>query len=467
MRSKWAEEEAVALTPIPEEASPSRHMDDMAWFAESARPGPTPTDAAIGETVAESVEGVALSSPPARAAAEEEGAGGACGPYAEDMPLSLGGLPEDLLHLQYQLSREVCLMAERLQRLECKVHSAASGYLETQLGKIMDAGRRDAEQRRELAETFASALQEERDARLRESREVRAVLADLSQAVAQPRPTTTTSEGQRGGGSFDDVVVEMARIRADEVNRISQAADAEWSAFSESVKGLGARMLEDLSEQHTQAALDLADRHLEAAKALDARSGEIAQLGVDLRYETLESRAKSQREVTETVRNILEDLLKDRIGQALNESLERAQEPLVDRLSATSSAAVCSGSAVVLLGPTSGSVGTTCCSVGEEDLNRTGLTGGDAVQTHMHAESSSGSRPVLSGGGGFYVAEADVQTADPLCLSSRSTACSRSGGGGDHPPSARPTAKVWGLEFLKENGGLTTPARDHFAPVNM
>merc|ERR1719422_317379 len=78
-------------------------------------------------------------------------------------------MPGDVLKFQLQLSREMCLISERLQCLECKVHSSADGYLEAQLGQVMDAGRRDAEQRRELAETFAAALQEERDARLNET----------------------------------------------------------------------------------------------------------------------------------------------------------------------------------------------------------------------------------------------------------------------------------------------------------
>jgi len=178
------------------------------------------------------------------ASSEEELVADACG-----LPQLRGGsphadTPEGFLQFHLQLSREVCLLAERLENLEHRVHSSSVGsYVEAQLGEVVDAGRRDAEQRRELAATFASALQEEREARISDMSELRASLADMSQAAE----------------------ASLARVGAAEVKRVSEAAGAEWAAFAESVRGLGERMLEDLSEQHAQAALDLADRHREAA----------------------------------------------------------------------------------------------------------------------------------------------------------------------------------------------------------
>merc|ERR1712048_1167586 len=82
-----------------------------------------------------------------------------------------------------------------------------------------------------------------------------------------------------------------AEVLSSQVEVLSNAANAEWTAFSQSNKDLCARLLDDLSEKHARAALDLADRHMEAARALDARADELSELTERLRNEAFEFRA--------------------------------------------------------------------------------------------------------------------------------------------------------------------------------
>merc|ERR1719203_1801586 len=110
---RWAEDGPAALTPIPEEVSPNRTMDDMAWLASGLKAGETPVSS--GQS-------------------EEE--------LIADLPMQLRGgvprsphadTPEGFLQFHLQLSREVCLLAERLENLERRVHSsAADAYVEAQ-----------------------------------------------------------------------------------------------------------------------------------------------------------------------------------------------------------------------------------------------------------------------------------------------------------------------------------------------
>mmetsp|Transcript_33861 Transcript_33861/g.60881 ORF Transcript_33861/g.60881 Transcript_33861/m.60881 type:complete len:80 (-) Transcript_33861:1-240(-) len=65
--------------------------------------------------------------------------------------------------------REVSHISDRVQRLEFEIRSPARQCLEAQMATILEAGRRDAEQRRELATVFAKALEEERDGRILET----------------------------------------------------------------------------------------------------------------------------------------------------------------------------------------------------------------------------------------------------------------------------------------------------------
>mmetsp|Transcript_69268 Transcript_69268/g.224710 ORF Transcript_69268/g.224710 Transcript_69268/m.224710 type:complete len:416 (-) Transcript_69268:177-1424(-) len=200
---------------------------------------------------------------------------------------------QDQQHHPWDLSREVQLLAERLWHLERQVVGRMGNlhYLEGHIAKIVDGCRQDAEQRQEMAAHFAASLLEERQSRLQEVQEIRALVVGAGLAEARQ----------------DEWASRLASAGAAEMAWIKQAAAAEISALAASVKVLGRRISEDLSEQHAQAALDLADRHLEAATALDARSGEIATLVAGLRRDVVELRGQLCEEVFDIARAGLEE----------------------------------------------------------------------------------------------------------------------------------------------------------------
>lgn len=415
MGTHWAEDEPGVLAPIPEEeVSPSRINDDMSWLAAGMTAS---TSGSEDELIADCPEAVLL-------AQHAAGQG-------------------QLLQCQLYISREVCLMRERLQRLECKVHSDSGVHLEAGLSSIVEAGRRDAEQRRELAETFAAALQEERDARHGEIDELRAALVDMAQVCAQERPAEMVES------PVSELTQDLARVGAAEVDRVSQAAGAEWSAFSASLRGLGARLLEDLSEQHTQAALDLADRHLEAARALDARSEEICQLGDSLRQEVVEIQAGLRTEVLDLVHMVLDDILKGHrdASDTLHGSMEMSAELKGEGTNSYH------GSSVTV----------ATCATASPLGERISLASGEFPAVHVAPEMAIPCAQELQ-------ARSEEEAVETIIVETMAEkpqgsavpahllrAAARNG-----PvqlvskvrPMARPVAKVWGLEFLKESGCL-------------
>lgn len=176
--------------------------------------------------------------------------------------------------LHQVLVAEMRSLSDRLARLEHEVRSPARGCLESQIATILEAGRRDAEQRRELATVFAKALEEEREGRIMETTELRASVQELSQAAKAaslevPRQVATENEQS---------VAEASKVRLDAIKRLCD------------------QLAEELAEQHTRAALDLVDRHMEAAKALDARSAELLEITESFRREAAHLRHEIREE---------------------------------------------------------------------------------------------------------------------------------------------------------------------------
>lgn len=159
-------------------------------------------------------------------------------------------------------------LSDRLARLEHEVRSPARGCLESQIATILEAGRRDAEQRRELATVFAKALEEEREGRIMETSELRASILGLNQAAKAVSPEVP----HQAATENEESVAEASRVRLDAVKRLCD------------------QFAEELAEQHTRAALDLVDRHMEAAKALDARSAELLEITASFRREAAQIR---------------------------------------------------------------------------------------------------------------------------------------------------------------------------------
>lgn len=444
----WAEEDPAAMEPavlpsIPEEGSPSSRLVEEATWASGCNGSPGDTPGSEEELIADCPAGYC----------------GACPPqgFAQH-----AAVPSEYLQMQLQLSRELCLLGERLQRLECKAQGAAESHLEAQLAQVVEAGRRDAEYRRELAETFAAALQEERDARLGDMSDLHDALKEMSQA-----------KSIEGASHVGRLAADIARAGAEEADRVARVAGAERDALAESLRGLGARLLEDLSEQHTQAALDLADRHLEAARALDARSAEVGQLAASLtasvREEAKELQGMLRGEVTESVRTALAELLRD-LGLTARQD-HREDSPLVH------CGEVCGidGSVVALLPERAnsyhGSSVTTCFPSGDEEQSAAvGTFQSDChasvAATECSAEScaaddgaqAEGVVGTLAGEAvrlslGEYVDGTQIAAPLLLCNPAVRDGTSEFTTKGK-PLSARPVAKVWGLDFLKESGCL-------------
>lgn len=202
------------------------------------------------------------------------------------------------------LMREMSRLSERLDRIEAEVRSNTRGGMEVQLEKLLEAGKKDAEQRRELATVFAKALEEERNARLVETRSLRVALADVAGAASLVA-AASCREGAAGPTLDEaqvrekmDALVEeecaklapmvkehLDAIFEEESARLVQVADSAWEKLAESLASLHAKLAEDLTEQSTQATLELVDRHMEAAKALDERASSAMDLFRRLRAE--------------------------------------------------------------------------------------------------------------------------------------------------------------------------------------
>lgn len=202
---------------------------------------------------------------------------------------SLGQMGADVLDvskLQTLVMGEMKRMNEHVQRLEdeLRASNAQVTCFETQLTKLAEVGRRDAVQRLELAANFARALQEERAARQEETAFLRAALAkEANKAAAQAATAVTVAEVACGA---------VAR------------ADAQCLA------DLQQRFSESLSQQHAQVALDVAERHVEAARALDARATEVTELADGMQRQASEFRMSLTKEVADIVCPILEEHLK-------------------------------------------------------------------------------------------------------------------------------------------------------------
>merc|ERR1711920_1101811 len=82
------------------------------------------------------------------------------------------------------------------------------------------------------------------------------------------------------------------------------------SSFSSDLADVQRQLTETLYQQHTQVALDVADRHMEAAKALDARATEVAELAERIQRQASDFRASLTKEVSDIVCPILEEHLK-------------------------------------------------------------------------------------------------------------------------------------------------------------
>lgn len=185
--------------------------------------------------------------------------------------------------LHHVLMREVSSLSERVARLEFELRSPARGFLEAQIVTIIDAARRDEEQRRELAQTVFKAMEEEREIRMAETGDLRASIAQLASSYSNLEALGSNLMPRREG-----------------------TGQATEEAFAQ-LHSTFAKMAEDLAEQHTRAALDLVDRHMEAAQALDARAAEVAELSAAFRREVEDFRAALQRDVVEVVHSTLDD----------------------------------------------------------------------------------------------------------------------------------------------------------------
>jgi len=171
------------------------------------------------------------------------------------------------LHLY--LMREMATFVERLRRIEQEVCISARGRLE-----LTAMVRHEEERREELATTFSKALDAERDARSLEHRELRAAVLEIAASIL---PGGLPSFGTKKSGGVD-LPAWCAETVAQEREHIVGLSRSEQAVLARTCRDHRQRLLEDINEKHIHAALDLADRHTEAASALDARFEEILEL---------------------------------------------------------------------------------------------------------------------------------------------------------------------------------------------
>lgn len=191
----------------------------------------------------------------------------------------------DVSELHALLLREVTRLNGRVQQVEEELDSTKTqaASLESQLNKMAEVSRRDAVQRLELAANFARALQEERAARQEETAFLRAALAtEADKAATQAANAVAVAEA---------------------------ACAAVARADAQGLADMNQRFCESLQQQHAQVALDVAERHMEAARALDARATEVAELVESVQRQASGFKASLTKEVADVVCPILEEHL--------------------------------------------------------------------------------------------------------------------------------------------------------------
>jgi len=186
---------------------------------------------------------------------------------ADEPTTGLGGCNSPEASELQEVLALIAGLVQQVQRVEQDLHA----HLDTQLTSL---SLREELERRELGRLFADALDMERKVRVQKMAELHKSVANSSKSEdATPAAPYDISENTRR--TLAEQVAESARM---EVDRMVANARKEWDTFATSLVQLRGRILEDVTERHAQAALDLAERHLEASRALDARAGELAEL---------------------------------------------------------------------------------------------------------------------------------------------------------------------------------------------
>merc|ERR1719296_724839 len=136
-------------------------------------------------------------------------------------------------------------------------------HLEAQLAGIGD-----------LVDTRISGLATAVDSRLND---LDWRLRDLGTCFANALDMESKLRTQDVGELREHLRVELAAASSNAATAAKAAANR---AFEDdligTLEGLKQKLSDDLQEQHTRAALDLAERHLEVARALDARAEELS-----------------------------------------------------------------------------------------------------------------------------------------------------------------------------------------------
>merc|ERR1712032_976983 len=96
---------------------------------------------------------------------------------------------------------------------------------------------------------------------------------------------------------------------ANAVTVAEAACGAVARADAQGLADMKQRFCEALQQQHAQVALDVAERHMEAARALDARATEVAELAESVQRQASEFKASLTKEVADIVCPILEEHL--------------------------------------------------------------------------------------------------------------------------------------------------------------
>jgi hypothetical protein len=185
-------------------------------------------------------------------------------------------------------SREIARLVERMDQADQRLSTVTEA-------KLVDASRSTTNaQCQELAATFTEALKMEREARMHETAQLRAVLS--------AGPSHVPNGSSSGSSSATRVAESLAKVASAECDRFTKIAGNEWKSFSEGAATLRTRLSSELTEQHNSAVQELREQHAAAMRLLasehEVRTSEARDLQVRL-----------HREVAEIASEVAEDIL--------------------------------------------------------------------------------------------------------------------------------------------------------------